>query len=158
MDIVAARGLLAETCLLKLSTASRDTVTQAERHKAKKFLMNVRAVGRAVVTQARDRNNLFIKYRNDRQMMQRALANIAVNDHLTDPEQTAGVALQLSVGRTLSIREVIMWSADHVWHLHNGFFAAADGVFTINTGDTSEEESEDEEQALEDPHFAQVVR
>ena len=47
MDIVAAQGLLAETCLLKLSTASRDTVTRAVRHNAKKGLMRVQKNGRA---------------------------------------------------------------------------------------------------------------
>ena len=121
MDIVAAQGLLAETCLLQLSTASRGTLTGAARHKAKKGLMSVQKNGRAEADGAyqfdhAERDRLLADYRVDRQMIQRALAAIALCNSLGDARETAGVALQRSVGRRLSLQEVTQWAQDHVWH------------------------------------------
>ena len=124
MDIVAAHGMLAETCLLKLSTASRGTVTQAVRHKAKKFLMNVLTNGRADVHEGFYLLRVLAKYRVDRHMMQRALASIALNP-FADAGETAGVALQRSVGRRVSREEVTLWAQDHVHHIYHGAFADA---------------------------------
>ena len=42
MDVVVAQGLLENTCLLKLSTASRHTVTRAARHNAMKNQMETK--------------------------------------------------------------------------------------------------------------------
>jgi hypothetical protein len=123
MDIVAAYGMLAETCLLKLSTASRGSVTRAVRHKAKKFLMGVLADYRAEIHECYYLRRQLAQYRVDRHMMQRALASIALNHF--DAGETAGVALQRSVGRRVSREEVTLWAQDHVHHIYHGAFADA---------------------------------
>ncbi len=123
MDIVAAYGMLAETCLLKLSTASRGSVTQAVRHKAKKFLMGVLADYRAEIHECYYLRRQLAQYRVDRHMMQRALASIAL--HHFDAGETAGVALQRSIGRRVSREEVTLWAQDHVHHIYHGAFADA---------------------------------
>ena len=123
MDIVAACGMLAETCLLKLSVASRGSVTKAVRHKAKKFLMGVLADHRAEIHECYYLRRQLAQYRVDRHMMQRALASIVL--HHFDAGETAGVALQRSIGRRVSREEVALWAQDHVFHIYHGAFADA---------------------------------
>jgi hypothetical protein len=90
MDIVAAQGLLAETCLLQLSTASRGTLTGAARHKAKKGLMAQRL-------EKRLEKEAFLTKINNRACG--VLAGIMFTDSPDEVHTSAWKMLQMATGK-----------------------------------------------------------
>ena len=157
MDVVVAQGLLAETCLLKLSTASRGTVTQAARHKAMKLRMTKLWAGRIVKNDFQEKRNYHVS---------KVLAAIVVGDNLVDSRQTAMDALTVCAGEVLPHTEVVRRATAH-WQQQRDLASDNDDAPNVEESevefevesevDTSEEEPLEEDPVNEGPVEGAVV-
>ncbi len=83
MDVFAAQGLIDDTCLLQLSTASRCTMTRAARHNAVKRKMEIKM---------NDSQQLEVELLEFARLTMRDLAGIVLN---CDHEESAFTAMHI---------------------------------------------------------------